>query len=104
MQKKLGVEGNGGMLSTLLYADNIVLVAQCEKNLQGLIDMVASWYARWEMELNLSKTKVIHFRRKLKSKPRSTFSFNFNRNIQRNISIWVCYLINISTGAPRCRR
>ena len=33
----------------------------------------------WEMILNLNKTKVTHFRRKLKSKPRSTFCFNFNK-------------------------
>ena len=57
LQKKLGVEFNGGTLSTLLYADDIVLVAQCEKR---LIDTVASWCARWEMGLNLNKTKVIH--------------------------------------------
>lgn len=40
LAKNLGIEIKGGMLSTLLYADDSVLIAPSERNLQGLIDTV----------------------------------------------------------------
>ncbi len=78
LAQNLGIDINGGMLSTLLYADDIVLIAPSERNLQGLINTVAKWCEGWEMGLNLTKTKIIHFRKRLKSRPRSTFCFKFN--------------------------
>ena len=53
------------VLSCLLYADDIVLLAPSAKNLQGLINVVAEWCTKWNMHLNLEKTNVIHFRKKL---------------------------------------
>ena len=71
----LGINCQTYKLSTLLYADDIVLLAPSTENLQSLIKVVAEW---WNMGLNLKKTNIVHFRRKLCSKPRSTYPFTFN--------------------------
>ena len=47
---------------TLLYADDIVLIAPNEADLQNLIDVVQQWYSKWQLRLNLDKTKVVYFR------------------------------------------
>ena len=75
--KQLGVNCQTCMLSCLLYADDIVLLAPSAKNLQGLINVVAEWCMKWNMHLNLEKTNVVHFRKNLRSKARSTFHFTF---------------------------
>ena len=75
-EKGLGVScGNNCNVTSLLYADDIVVTATSEQNLQSLIDTVSEWCDDWKMKLNTSKTKIIHFRRNLKNKPRSSFHF-----------------------------
>ena len=76
--KHLGVNCQIRTLSTLLYADDIVLIAPSAENLQGLIDTVADWCTKWGMRINLSKTNIVHFRKKLRSKPRSSVTFTLN--------------------------
>ena len=76
--KHLGINCQTYKLSTLLYADDIVLLAPSTENLQSLINVVAEWCKIWNMGLNLKKTTIVHFRRKLRSKPRSTYPFTFN--------------------------
>ena len=58
--------------------DDIVIVAPSAKNLRDLLNKVDNWCAKWNMNLNLSKTNIVHFRKKLRSKPRSTVVFTFN--------------------------
>ena len=66
------------MMSTLLYADDIDLIVPNEADLRNLIDVVQEWCSKWQMGLNLYKTKVIHFRKKQRSNSRSNFSFLFH--------------------------
>ena len=75
---QLGVNCQTCTLSTLLYADDIVLLAPSAENLQGLINVVAEWCMKWGMNVNLGKTNIVHFRRKLRSRPRSSIIFTFN--------------------------
>ena len=84
--KHLGVDCQMCTLSALLYADDIVLTAPSAKNLQGQITTVAEWCARWGMSVNLSKTNIVHFRRKMRSKPRSSVTFTFNGNEIKYVS------------------
>ena len=60
----LGVRFAVGRLSVLLYADDIVLLAESEHDLQLLLDTVNVWCRRWRVELNRNKTQVVHFRTK----------------------------------------
>lgn len=54
-QVEQGVRFGDCMLSALLYADDIVLTAPDEGNLQSLINVVEKWCNRWCMTLNLKK-------------------------------------------------
>lgn len=75
--KQAGVECQTCSISALLYADDVVLLAPSAGNLQCLIDVVAGWCAKWEMNINTTKTNIVHFRRRLRSKPRSSVTFTF---------------------------
>ena len=68
------------VVSSLLYADNIhvVLLAPDEESLQVQIKIVEEWCRKWRMNLNIAKIKVIHFRKKVRSKTRSEHYFLFN--------------------------
>ena len=56
-------------ISILLYADDIVLIAETEKNLQIMLDQVYKyWCNRWNMNVNIAKSQIIHFRKKLSLK------------------------------------
>ena len=69
------------MITSLLYADDIVLIAPTPEKLQLLLDSVATWCAKWHLKLDVTKTKGLHFRKKHSSRPRSTFTFSFNDDI-----------------------
>ena len=75
-----GIECGKHMVSTLLYADDIVILAPDEDRLERLPRIVESWCHRWNMNLNLSKTNIVHFRKRKGIKSRSTHKFYFNDN------------------------
>ena len=57
-----GVDVDGGeKLALLLYADDIVLVAESERELQEMMCTVQKFCHEWRMELNRKKTKVVVF-------------------------------------------
>ena len=58
----LGVDVDGCNVSILLYADDIVLIAPNENNLQFMLDYVKDWCKKWRMSVNRDKTQVVHFR------------------------------------------
>ena len=57
----IGVKLNGTDLSILMYADDIVLMAPNEENLQKMLDFVANWCRKWRMAVNTDKTKKCSF-------------------------------------------
>ena len=63
------------LVCCLLYADDIVLLADDEAQLQALLNAVNSWCSKWRLEVNLLKTNVMHVR-KFNSK-RSEYAFKF---------------------------
>ena len=60
----------------LLYADDIVLLAENEEDLQSLLFIVECWCKKWRLEINLTKTNIMHIRSKRKNQ--SKFSFLFD--------------------------
>ena len=66
-------------VSNLLYADDIVLLAENENDLQEMLKVVETWCNRWRMEVNLTKTNILHIRKK--TQPRSNFVFRFGQNV-----------------------
>ena len=60
----IGIDVDEGLLvSVLLYADDIVLLADSEADLQSLLNIVHSWCSRWRLEVNLLKTNIMHVRK-----------------------------------------
>ena len=51
------------MINCLLYADDIVLIAENETDLQMLIEIVNTWCQKFRLECNLLKTKILHVRK-----------------------------------------
>ena len=52
------------ILSILLYAYDMVLMADNDQDLQSLLDCVGGWCTKWKLSMNIDKTKVVHFRPK----------------------------------------
>ena len=57
-----GVNCGNRSVSALFYADDIVVMSESAQGLQCQLDIISDWCNKWRMELNQSKTKVIHFR------------------------------------------
>ena len=63
-------------LSVLLYADDIVCMAESEEQLQSILFIVENWCRKWRLEVNMSKTNILHVRQK--KRPQSRFIFLFD--------------------------
>ena len=50
------------LLNILLYADDMVLLAESENDLQALLDILYQWCMKWRLNVNIAKTQVVHFR------------------------------------------
>ncbi len=51
-------------ISTLLYADDLAIISDNEDDLQQMISVMQQWCRKWRMNVNVKKTKVVHFRPK----------------------------------------
>ena len=61
-----GVQGiDVGMLNLclLLYADDIILLANSADNLQNSLNVLADYCTRWKLTVNTAKTKIMVFRK-----------------------------------------
>ena len=67
------------MVLGLLYVDDALVIAPDEWGLQKLIDVIDTLCKRWGMSLNVNKTKVVHFRKKVRGRARSTTKFTLGR-------------------------
>ena len=61
----------------VLYADDIVCLAETENDWQQLLIIVENWCRKWRLEVNLDKTNVMHIRPKRKQQSKFTFLFNW---------------------------
>ena len=58
----LGVQVDGvDRLCALAYADDVVLLADSQEELQQLVGVVCEWCRKWCRQLNVKKTKVMVF-------------------------------------------
>ena len=62
-------------LFTLLYADDTIVLAKSEQELQCALNAVSDYCKRWYLNVNIDKTKIVIFSR---GKVRKTGSFTFN--------------------------
>ena len=72
-EQKKGVIYGEVNVSILLYADDIVLLSNCEEGLQSLLVLLGEWCCKWGLTIKGNKSKVIHFRSQIVDK--TVFSF-----------------------------
>ena len=65
-------------IASLLYADDLAIMAESEENLQCMLNVLENWCKRWRMRVNVNKTKIIHFR--TTTQQQSTYNFHLNGN------------------------
>ena len=80
----LGVKFGHVKLSILLYADDMVLVANNEKDLQSMLDKMHEWCCKWRLKVNQEKSNIVHFRNS--RKPLTNFQFKYGEHILDTVS------------------
>ena len=55
---------DGTKLSSLLYADDLVILSQIATGLQNAINILNNFCNKWKLNVNLKKTKVVVFQKK----------------------------------------
>jgi hypothetical protein len=50
---------NSTTISSLLYADDLVILSRSNTGLQNCLDTLHNWSEKWLLEVNLKKTKVM---------------------------------------------
>jgi hypothetical protein len=78
-----GIEINSKSICSLAYADDIVLLAQHEKDMEKLLDYTVNWIKTWKLEINVEKSAFIHFRPKRMNASNCDFKIN-NNVLQRS--------------------
>jgi hypothetical protein len=74
----IGIDIDNEKLAILLYADDVVLLAENEKDLQKMLDVLNFWCKNNALYVNVNKSKIMHFRNP--SVPRTDFNFTVNGN------------------------
>ena len=59
-----GISVGNDKVPILLYANDIALLSESEDDMQNMLNIVYAWCRKWRLEVNCSKTKVMHFRKK----------------------------------------
>ena len=49
-------------INCLLYADDMVFIAESEENLQRLLQAIYDWCNKWCLKVNESKSQIFYFR------------------------------------------
>ena len=82
-----GIKIGIGQVSILLYTDDIVLQSDSEKGLQGMLTYLNKWYMQWCLDINVLKSKIIHFRPK--KVPISQFIIKCSTQVIKTIDIYI---------------
>ena len=71
-----GISFGNNKLSLLMYADDIVILANSEQDLQCQLDCLSLWCKKWRLELNQDKTNIVHFRNQQIRRTKTVFQCN----------------------------
>ena len=58
----VGVKAGERQVPILLYADDVAIISETETDMQAMLNVVREWYNKWNMSVNLTKTKAMQFR------------------------------------------
>ena len=74
----LGIKYGNIVITILLYADDIIILAETEESLQVMLNELAAWCTKWRMLINSEKSQIIHFRPKRCKKTNYKFTLDLN--------------------------
>ena len=60
-------------LSILLYADDIAIITENEKDLQKMLNYVHQWCNKWKLLINATKCQVVHFKKQRRTRTKFKF-------------------------------
>jgi len=66
------------------YADDMVLLAPRDIDLQGLLDKMSNWCMKWRLNVKKSKSQVVHFRGSRIIQ--SNFKFKYGNSVLDTVS------------------
>ena len=66
---------NGNLISCLMYADDIIILAKSAEGLQKLLNCIQSFCCNWNMTVNPIKSKCITFSTKKQEKQERYFPY-----------------------------
>ena len=70
-----GVSIGNEQISVLGYADDLVCVSESEEGVQSMLDILDTWCNKWNMNVNVSKTQIVHFRPMCIAKTEFNFTY-----------------------------
>jgi hypothetical protein len=62
-------------ISMLMFADDIAIISGSETGLQNQMNILQDWCTKWRIQLNIDKTKIVHYRGKAMAKSEYEFSY-----------------------------
>ena len=68
---------NGDKLSSLLYADDLIILSQSPSGLQNGLNILSQFCSKWGLTVNLKKTQIMVFQKKNK---RNKLSFIYENH------------------------
>ena len=60
----VGIKIGNTQIPILLYADDVVILANDQREMQTMLNFINRWCEKWKMSVNMTKTKLMHFRKK----------------------------------------
>ena len=94
-----GVNVDNSIISILLYADDIALIAPDEHSLQQMLNSVNVWCMQWRLVINQGNTKVVHFRGPSVSRSECTFAYGPSDimfvDFYRYLGLWLNEHLNL---------
>ena len=71
----------------MLYADDLILLAESASDLQIQMDLLSEYAKKWNLEINISKTKVLIFN---KSNKTSGITWSIDNEIVEEVDSYTC--------------
>ena len=71
-----GIQFGDIFVCCLLYADDLVLLADCPQNVKTLLYLLENWCRTWKISINNEKSAIVHFRPKRGPCSSEVFLFN----------------------------
>ncbi len=73
MQLNMGIPFDNDKICILLYADDIVILAENQAQLQLLLNFTTTWCKNWKIKINIDKIKNVHYSKKSISRLNKSF-------------------------------